>query len=130
MKKLWFGIAICLIVILIIYLFGKPFVFSPKLVIPEETWDFGKVKTGVFKHTFLIQNTGRAELTLVVYPNCPRCIRLKLEKPSIPPKGAAKLEVEIYAKAEGPYEAYAMIESNDPKNRVKKLMVKGMVANQ
>jgi hypothetical protein len=120
------GVIGLIIMITLFFLFGKSLIRGPKLEIPEESWDFGAVKTGsVLKHDFIIKNTGQAELTIDVYPNCPRCMGLELDKPSIPPKGAAKLHVEIFGKGEGPYEVYVMLESNDPQKRVNRLTVKG-----
>ena len=130
-KGLIIGSVICLILITIFFAFGKSRIWAPKLDIPEDSRDFGAVKPmSVLKHSFIIKNTGNANLTLNVYPNCHRCIHTELEKTSIPPGGATKLHVELFPRGGGTYEAYAMLESNDPKQRVKKLTVKAMIAQQ
>ncbi|MCL6591844.1 MAG: DUF1573 domain-containing protein [Firmicutes bacterium] len=130
-KGLIIGSVICLILITIFFGFGKSLIGAPILDVPEDSWDFGAVKPmSVLKHSFIIKNTGNANLTLNVYPNCRRCIHTELEKTSIPPGGATKLNIELFVKGEGTYESYAMLESNDPKQRVKKLTAKAMVAKQ
>ena len=132
-KRLLIG-AICLSIAALITLFsgcGEPQIQAPKIDISEESWDFGTVKTGSdVKHTIIIKNIGSAELTLYAYPSCPACMFLELEKYSIPPKSKTKLHVKIVETEAGPYEDFITIDSNDPKQREKKLTVKGTFINQ
>ncbi|HEX3043969.1 MAG TPA: DUF1573 domain-containing protein [Bacillota bacterium] len=126
-KPLWIGSVLGLIIVITLFsLFGKSLIGGPKLEIPHDRWDFGTAKTGsVLKHDFILKNTGKTELTINAYPNCPRCMSLELEKSNIPPNGTTKLHVAISSKGEGPYEVYVMLESNDPLHKVKKLTMKG-----
>ena len=102
----------------------------PRLDISEESWDFGTVKIGsVVKHTFIIKNTGGAELTFYPYPNCPACIYIDVEKYSIPPKSEMKMNVKVVETQAGPYEGLITIDSNDSAMPSKKLTVKGTFIN-
>jgi len=130
-KRLLIGTLLCLAFITLFLVFIKPLLWLPKLEISEDSWDFGAVKPmSVLKHTFIIKNTGSAQLTLDVHPNCRRCIRPELEKNRIPPNGSTKLQVELFAKGEGTYESTAIIESNDPGQKIKKVTLKATIIKQ
>ncbi|HEX3045735.1 MAG TPA: DUF1573 domain-containing protein [Bacillota bacterium] len=127
-KPLLIGAIGLIIVALIIlfFVFGKSFLWVPKLEISEESWDFGTVKTGSdLKHTIVIKNTGSAEMNVFPYPNCPACLNLEMAKYDIPPKSEEKLHIKIIKTEAGPFEGYIMLESNDPRRQVTKLPVKG-----
>jgi hypothetical protein len=132
-KSFLIGTVICLLIIILVILFlvlfGKSIqslIWVPKLEISEKSWDFGEVKIGSdVKHTFIIKNTGSAELTVYPYSSCPDCLIVEIEKTSVPPKGATKLHAKVTETEEGPYEGFVMLESNDRKQLVQKLKIEG-----
>ena len=131
-KPFLVGAVICLFIIILVLVFGrtiKSFLWVPKLEISEKSWDFGEVKAGSeVKHTFIIKNIGSAELTVYAYSSCPACLLLDIENTSVPPKGVTKLNAKVIETEEGPFEGYVMLESNDRKQWVQKLSVKGTFA--
>jgi hypothetical protein len=127
MKKLWLLGTICLLSVVTLFIFGKSLIRTPKLKISGDFWGFGTVKNiKSIKHTFIIQNLGNAELTLTAWPSCHKCINPILTATRIPPKDKAKLIVELYIVKDGLNEAYVMIETNDSKQRAKKVMLKAL----
>lgn len=129
-KPLLIGSLIGLIIILLItfvLVFGKSLLWVPKLKISETSWNFGTAKVGSdVKHTLIIKNTGWAKLTAYPYPSCPACLALEMKTYDIPPQSEVKLNIKVIETEAGPYEGYIMLDSNDPKQPVKKLTVKGM----
>lgn len=106
---------------------------SPRMVIPLESWDFGKVKEGrVKKHTFAIKNTGTAELTVQVLMSCGTCFSIKLSKEKIPPGKKAKLKIifDSAGKNDTEYQGYAIISSNDPDRPVGRIVVRAVVVRK
>jgi hypothetical protein len=132
MKKRLLIRAICLSIVALIILFfgcGKPRIQVPgvpRLEVSEDSWDFGTVKIGsVVKHTFIIKNSGGANLNFYPYSSCPACILVELESYSIPPKSEMKMNVKVVETQAGPYEGFITIDSNDPARPTVKLTIKG-----
>ena len=125
--------AICLSSVALITLFfgcWKSQIRVPQIYISEESWDFGTVKIGsVVKHTFIIKNSGGANLNFYPYSSCPACILVEVESYSIPPKSEMKMNVKIVETQTGPYDGLITIDSNDPAMPSKKLTVKGTFIN-
>ncbi len=69
---------------------------KPAVVVDAATHDFGGATEGDYlEHTFVISNTGRADLVLAkVQPNCP-CLTANLSRTSVPPGGKADLKVRF-----------------------------------
>ena len=128
-KLLLIGILFCLVFTRPLAVLGEVQPGNPRIDIPKETWNFGKVKEGkILKHTFIIKNVGSTELELNAYPGCRTCISPELSQNNIPPKGKADLHITLYTTGKsGEIEAYTMIQSNDPKQPVKKITVKAFV---
>jgi len=129
MKKiLLVGVVSVIIVALLteLIIYKKSNIQGPKLYISEDSWNFGPVKTGsALKHSIILKNTGNSELTFYPYPSCPACMYIELDKYSISPKSEMILTIRITEIQEGPYEGYVKIESNDPTQPIKKLIIRG-----
>ncbi|NOZ28925.1 MAG: DUF1573 domain-containing protein [Chloroflexi bacterium] len=67
---------------------------QPKLVIPQDFWDFGEVgPTDVVDHTFVLKNEGEAPLTISrIYTTC-GCTTAELSARVIPPGKVALLRL-------------------------------------
>jgi hypothetical protein len=127
MKKSWPIGVICLIIVIVLIIFGKSLIWTPKLYISGDSWFFGIVKNiRSIKHTFIIKNQGNADLILKAWPSCHKCINPILTLTRIPPKSKAVLITELFIVKEGLNEAYVMIETNDPRQRAKKVTVKAI----
>jgi hypothetical protein len=92
---------------------------QPKLVIPQDFWDFGQVgPTEVVDHTFVLRNEGEAPLTISrIYTTC-GCTTAELTARVIPPGKVALLRLIFDA---GFHDVRGqrvrrgvIIESNDP----------------
>jgi hypothetical protein len=130
MRKLWLvGVLFCLVLIAPLVVTGETPSGTPKIDLPRESWDFGKVKEGpVLKHTFTVKNIGTAELELQAYPGCRVCISPELSSNKILPESKAELDVFFYTKGKsGAIDSFAMIRSNDPEQPVLKITVKAFV---
>lgn len=97
---------------------GSP---QPRLVIPETTWDFGRVgPTDVVTHTFVLKNEGEAPLTIArIYTTC-GCTTAELTARVIPPGKVALLTLIFdagYHDVRGQrVRRGVIIENNDPRN--------------
>ncbi len=93
---------------------------QPKLVIPQDTWDFGRVgPTEVVSHTFVLKNEGEAPLTIArIYTTC-GCTTAELTARVIPPGKVALLRLIFdagYHDVRGQrVRRGVIIESNDPR---------------
>ncbi len=93
---------------------------QPKLVIPQEYWDFGRVgPTDVVDHVFVLRNEGDAPLTISrIYTTC-GCTTAELTARVIPPGKVALLKLIFdagYHDVRGQrVRRGVVIESNDPK---------------
>jgi len=98
---------------------------TPKLVVDNPKFDFGKVKEGdEISHVFKIKNEGTAELVITnVSPAC-GCTASDFTKTLAPgAEGIVKLSVKT-AGMSGPTERYADVISNDKAQPNLKLWVK------
>lgn len=127
MKKIGLIGVIWLISVSAVSVFGKSPVAAPKLYMAGDFWDFGTVKTmKSMEHRFRIENRGNADLILAAWPSCHKCIGPTLTSTKIPPAGKAELIVELHIVKEGLNDPFVMIETNDPKQRLKKVTVKAL----
>lgn len=102
---------------------------QPHIVCDETTFDFGsKDSSETIEHTFILKNSGAADLLIAkVQPAC-GCTTAALEKTSLAPGESTKLNAKLsLAGRQGEIEKPIVIESNDPANPVLKLAFKGVV---
>lgn len=94
---------------------------QPKLVIPQDFWDFGRVgPTDVVDHTFVLKNEGEAPLTISrIYTTC-GCTTAELSARVIPPGKVALLRLIFdagYHDVRGQrVRRGVIIENNDPRH--------------
>lgn len=101
----------------------------PHINISEEQWDTGTVTQGeVVTRTFVIKNTGGAELILDrVRPSC-GCIATFTFNPKIPPGGSTELKINYDSKSDrGDIAKSIFIDSNDPDSPHKIINITGTV---
>jgi hypothetical protein len=81
------------------------------------------------EHTFILKNTGSADLEIKkVQPAC-GCTTAELEKNIIPPGDSANVAAKLsLAGRSGEVQKPINIESNDPTNSTLQLLIKGIVS--
>jgi len=105
-------------------------VATPQIQCEEATFDFGSRDAAEsVEHTFLVKNTGTADLEIKkVQPAC-GCTTAELEKNIIPPGDSAKVAAKLsLAGRSGEVQKPINIESNDPTNPTLQLLIKGIVS--
>jgi len=102
---------------------------QPRIACEEAVFDFGsKDSTETLEHTFVLKNTGTADLSIAkVQPAC-GCTTAALEKPNLAPGESTTLKATLsLAGRSGEIEKPIVIESNDPASPVFQLAFKGVV---
>jgi len=105
-------------------------VATPQIQCEEATFDFGSRDAAEsVEHTFLVKNTGTADLEIKkVQPAC-GCTTAELEKNIIPPGDSAKVAAKLsLAGRSGEVQKPINIESNDPTKPTLQLLIKGIVS--
>jgi len=107
-------------------------VAAPQIQCQEATYDFGsRDASETVEHTFILKNTGSADLEIKkVQPAC-GCTTAELEKNIIPPGESSKIAAKLsLAGRSGEVQKPITIESNDPANPTLQLAIKGIVGNE
>jgi len=107
-------------------------VAAPQIQCQEATYDFGsRDASETVEHTFILNNTGSADLEIKkVQPAC-GCTTAELEKNIIPPGDSSKIAAKLsLAGRSGEVQKPITIESNDPTNPTLQLAIKGIVGNE
>jgi hypothetical protein len=102
---------------------------QPRIFCEEPTFDFGNQDASeIVAHTFVLKNTGTADLKIRrVQPAC-GCTTAKLEKTIIPPGEVSRISAKLsLAGRSGELKKPILIESNDPANPALQLVMKGVV---
>lgn len=109
--------------------FGMAVEKHPAIYVPQDTYEFEAVPAGqAVLHDFMVQNTGDAPLIIEEVESDCGCTAVDFSK-RIPPKGAGKVSVQLNTIDYGGnfITKYVEIFSNDPKNPVTSLIIKGTV---
>lgn len=116
----------------VIIILGSILVFSniqtksllpPKLLVSEEEWDFGKVKSGEKPtHMFIMKNEGEEDLIIEGVKESCSCIKTSISTARIKPGESAELKV-IYDTTDyqGKDEKHIHIYSNDSREPEKRI---------
>ena len=101
----------------------------PKAVVPESEYHFEPMAVGASQsHKFLIKNEGEAPLRLKKGKTTCKCTMSDLAKDSVPVGGETEVELTWTPKAAGPdFRQEASIHTNDPQNKLVRLIVSGPV---
>ncbi len=101
----------------------------PKVVVAEKDFEFDVMASGsTKKHKFIVKNEGEAPLNLKLKSTSCSCTVGELDKDSIEPGEEGEVELEwTPTAAEAEFHKYAEICTNDPKNPLITLSVKGRV---
>ena len=105
---------------------------APKIIAKVDHFDFGTVIEGeMVTHSFEIENTGDANLSILrVNASC-GCTAAKPEKSLLKPGEKTFVHVEFNSEARlGPQAKFIFIYSNDPKTPELKLSLTGVVADK
>lgn len=102
---------------------------APQIVFREDTWDFGKVKEGqVLSHTFIFSNEGNSHLRIKKVDTSCGCTAALASKQEIPPGKSGEIKVKFHTKGyAGKVSRYIFVESNDPRNFRKRLVVTAQI---
>jgi hypothetical protein len=102
---------------------------QPRIFCEEPTFDFGsRDSSETVDHTFVLKNTGTADLEIKrVQPAC-GCTTAELEKKIVPPGEVSRISGKLsLAGRIGELQKPILIESNDPQNPALQLVMKGIV---
>ena len=102
---------------------------QPRIFCEEPTFDFGSRDTSEnVDHTFVLKNTGTADLEIRrVQPAC-GCTTAELDKKIVPPGEVSRISSKLsLAGRTGELQKPILIESNDPTNPAFQLVMKGVV---
>jgi len=102
---------------------------QPRIFCEEPTFDFGsRDASETVDHTFVLKNTGTADLEIKrVQPAC-GCTTAELEKKIVPPGESNRISAKLsLAGRTGELQKPILIESNDPTNPAFQLVMKGVV---
>jgi hypothetical protein len=104
---------------------GKP---SPDILVLPESVDFGEVEKGEKVSTKLeVRNVGEEKLLIKRVRTSCGCTAALLSSDVIEPEGKAEIEVSFRSRREGHFRHYVSIESNDPDEPVKRVVIEGDV---
>jgi hypothetical protein len=101
---------------------------QPRIFCEEPTFDFGsRDASETVDHTFVLKNTGTADLEIKrVQPAC-GCTTAELEKKVVPPGESSRISAQLsLAGRGGELQKPILIESNDPTNPALQLVMKGV----
>jgi hypothetical protein len=102
---------------------------QPRIFCEDPTFDFGsRDASETVDHTFVLKNTGTADLEIRrVQPAC-GCTTAELEKKVVPPGESSRISAKLsLAGRGGELQKPILIESNDPTNPALQLVMKGVV---
>ena len=102
---------------------------QPSIFCEEPTFDFGsRDASETVDHTFVLKNTGTADLEIRrVQPAC-GCTTAELEKKIVPPGESSRISAKLsLAGRGGELHKPILIESNDPSTPALQLVMKGVV---
>jgi len=102
---------------------------QPRIFCEEPTFDFGsRDASETVDHTFVLKNTGTADLEIKrVQPAC-GCTTAELEKKIVPPGESSRISAKLSLEGRGgELQKPILIESNDPQNPALQLVMKGIV---
>ena len=102
---------------------------QPRIFCEEPTFDFGsRDASETVDHTFVLKNTGTADLEIRrVQPAC-GCTTAELEKKIVPPGESSRISAKLsLAGRSGELQKPILIESNDPANPSLQLVMKGVI---
>jgi len=114
----------------IFYLVSNAFAESaPKIKFKEDSFDFGNTKQGKkLTHTFIFWNEGEAKLKITKVRSSCGCTAALVSKKTLDPGKKGELKVVFTTQGyQGNVTKYIYVESNDPKQPVKKLAVKAEI---
>lgn len=102
---------------------------QPRITCEEPTFDFGsRDASETVDHTFVLKNTGTADLEIKsVQPAC-GCTTAELEKKTIPPGESSRISAKLsLAGRGGSVQRPILVESNDPVDPNFQLVMKGII---
>lgn len=123
------GACVLAAVVLCACALGPAWAGGPRLVIPEQRYDFGTVEEGtVVRHAYVLRNEGDAPLKIEgVKPSC-GCTAALLSAHEVPPGGSATVEVTFKtAHRVGRHKKTVTIYSSDPQRPVSAVALIGKV---
>lgn len=107
-------------------------VFSPKIIVTPESWDFGQVKKpSVVEHQFTVRNAGGEMLKISRISTSCGCTTASLDEQEIAPAKSAVLTVRYdsgaMAHEKGEIERVVYLKSNDPEKPQTEIIVTAQV---
>ena len=102
---------------------------GPKIQFKESKWDFGNKKQGeVLKHTFRFENVGDETLVIHRVRTSCGCAAAMLSKKELAPGEKGKIEAKFNTQGYyGEQNKFIYVESNDPSESVKQLMISASI---
>jgi hypothetical protein len=102
---------------------------QPRIFCEEPTFDFGsRDASETVDHTFVLTNTGTADMEIKRVQAACGCTTAELEKKVVPPGESSRISAKLsLAGRGGELQKPILIESNDPTNPVLQLVMKGVV---
>ncbi|MDH5476193.1 MAG: DUF1573 domain-containing protein [Cyclobacteriaceae bacterium] len=102
---------------------------APKLVLEEVMYDFGKIKQGEkVSHEYVLKNAGKTDLNIRAAKSTCTCATAKLKNDTIKPGESVTLEVTFDSdQRRGNQQKSITIFSNDPRNSMQRVTIKGLV---
>lgn len=120
--------AIELLIIFVVLAFSTNLLIgekAPKIVFKDESWDFGRIKQGeMLTHVFLFTNEGDAPLIIKKVRTSCGCTAVLVSEKKIAPGNKGEIKVDFNTKGyEGKVSKYVYVETNDPLEPQKQLVV-------
>ncbi len=105
---------------------------APVIVVDNNTFDFGKIKTGEsITNEFVISNQGKTKLIIRKVQSSCGCTAVAPEKKELEPGESTKIKAIFNSSGRsGMQHKNITIISNDPKNTIINLSIKGEVVNE
>jgi hypothetical protein len=102
---------------------------GPKIQFKELKWDFGNKKQGeVLKHTFRFENVGDESLVIHRVRTSCGCAAAIISKKELNPGEKGEIQVKFDTRGYyGEQNKYIYVESNDPSESVKQLMISASI---
>ncbi|MFB0566356.1 MAG: DUF1573 domain-containing protein [Candidatus Aminicenantaceae bacterium] len=119
-------IALALLFYFVSYAFGEE---ASKIKFEEESFNFGNIKQGkVLTHIFIFWNEGNETLKIKNVRSSCGCTAALVSKKKIDPGKKGELKVVFNTKGyQGNVSKYVYVDSNDPKQPVKKLFIEAEI---